>query len=243
MKLHKYMNNTIIEFDYKLEALKNLAKELEGKTDIEDVKEAIKTLVKVRRSIQTKGKKYRDEANAFNKLVLEREKEFISVIEPLEKSYKDIIQQEEEKQKLEARKSLLPFRREQLKAFTEIDQEATDEFLLQFDENAWVDFISKMSEINQSKIDQKAREAQIKKEAEENAEKRMIEEQERKKEEEKKEAERKIIEEKEAQEKIEKNKKYKQFLDDNNFNASTDIIKRDENHFIIYRKVSEITIN
>lgn len=216
---------TVIEFDYNIETLEKFKAEYStlDRKDIDKVQGAVKELVKMRGAIQKKGKTYRDDANAFNKMVLSKEKEYVGIIEPLELELKDVLAKEEERKVIEARKDLLPMKKQQLSVLR-ITQ-PTDEEILAMNEEEWVAFYNlKFSEhtgvIEREKIaeeEQKLRaerEAQIKKEAEERAEKQreeLIKKAEEDKikavEEAKKEAEQKALKEKQAREDEERERK------------------------------------
>jgi hypothetical protein len=201
------INNIVIEFDYNLETLQKIKAEFLAidRTDINIVTGAIKQLVKARRAIQEKGKTYRDDANAFNKMVLAKEKEYVGIIEPLEIELKEVLEKEEAKKIMEARKALLPQKKDQLSVLN-INQPSDDE-ILALDDSGWVVFYdSKFAEhkANLAKIEtEKAREVENQKKIKE-AEERA-----------KKEAEGKA--EREKQEAILKAEKEKQdIIDENN---------------------------
>lgn len=172
--------NFVIEFDYNLEALNAIKSEVLAidKGNISEVENAVKQLVKVRRAIQTKGKSYRDEANAFNKTVLDKEKEYVGIIEPVEIEYKELLEKEEQRKVIEARKGLLPSKKKQLAVLKVL--QPTDEEILALNEEEWVAFLNtKLAEHEQTLLDEarieqeqkvrKEREEQIKKDAEERA--------------------------------------------------------------------------
>jgi len=266
-------NNFVIEFDYNLEALNELKSTYLqiNKEDIEEVTEATKELVKIRRNIEAKGKTYRDEANAFNKKVLTKQKEYIGIIEPLETEFKDILKKEEERQALEARKEMLPNRKNQL-SLLKITQ-PTDEEILAIEDKDWLEFYNQkfaehedaVKKEEEAKIEaerQKEREEQIKKEAEERAKKdaeealkraeaekeaeiAKIKQGQEDKERKEKEAEeaRKQAEEAERK-KTEANKKYQVWLKENGYTAEN----KDDFHIenktdvvILYKKVGIFT--
>lgn len=172
----------VIEFDYNIETLEKFKAEVSliDRKDIDKVQVAVKELVKMRGSIEKKGKTYRDDANAFNKMVLGKEKEYVGIIEPLELELKEVLVREEKRKIIEARKELLSMKKQQL-SLLKITQ-PTDEELLSMNEEEWIAFYNqKFSEHNEflvqeekRKEEEKARlereaerEEQIKKEAEE----------------------------------------------------------------------------
>lgn len=174
------MTNFVIEFDYNIKQLNTIKNELLAIdiTDIPQVENAVKKLVKIRRQIQEKGKTYRDEANAFNKNVLSKEKEYVSIIEPIENEYKEILVKEEERKVLEKRKTLLPMKMQQLSLLKTL--QPTEEEVLNMSEEQWIVFYNQKvseherqiafeAEQEKQEAERKAREEQIKKEAEEKA--------------------------------------------------------------------------
>lgn len=174
------MTNFVIEFDYNIEQLNTIKNEILAidTTDIPQVENAVKKLVKIRRKIQEKGKTYRDEANAFNKNVLSKEKEYVSIIEPIENEYKEILAKEEERKVLEKRKTLLPMKMQQLSLLKTL--QPTEEEVLNMSEEQWIVFYNQKvseherqiafeAEQEKQEAERKTREEQIKKEAEEKA--------------------------------------------------------------------------
>ncbi len=195
------ISNIIVEFDYNKEALEKVKEEFSNidKTNIEEVSNAVKTLVKMRGLIQKKGKTYRDDANAFNKSVIAKENEYVGIIEPLELEFKEIIEADKQAKIIEARKALLQNKKDQLSLLTAISK-ISDEDILAMDDEQWVNFFSGKFEENKSHL-----------EKEKGAEARRIEDEKIRKEneslrEEKRIAEMKALEAKEALDKIEKEK-------------------------------------
>jgi hypothetical protein len=262
---------TVIEFDYNIEALEKFKAEtnLIDRKDIDKVQTAVKDLVKMRGAIQKKGKTYRDDANAFNKMVLTKEKEYVGIIEPLEIELKEVLQKEEERKVIEVRKELLPMKKQQLSMLKVTMPD--DEFLLNLNEEEWVACYSNMValhndalKVEKEKEEQERirieREAQIKKEVEERAEKdkiRAIEEERQKsidreiklkQEQEEKERKQKEFEENAIQQEIKKtlkleaDKKYQDFLRENNYNQETDIIINGD-EIKLYRIVNKFKQN
>jgi len=254
--------DTVIVFDYTKEAIEKIVVEAKkvDVTNIEEVKESHKILVKVRTTITKQGLAFRADANAYNKSVSAKEKEYLAISVEMEEDHKKILDEDKENRVIEARKELLPGKRSQLELL-EHATEISDEEILKMDDEEWVRFYQLQMEINQKEVqrkkdeveaekNRKEREKEIKKEerakAEAKFEKQKKEEQEKLEIEKKKkeeEFERIKKEEDEERKKTEKNVKYKKFLKDNNFDEATDIIKREENTFTIYRKVESITLN
>jgi len=258
------ITNQVISFDYnkeQLEALKNQFSIVDRESK-EEVDNAVKVLVKARGIIQKQGKTYRDDANAYNKAVLAKEKEYVEIIEPLEIELKEVLAEMKNKEIIEARKELLPMKQKQLELLTTIEK-PSDDFILSLDDTAWVEYYAsqmkldesnKEAEIQKAKYaeEQQAREAQIAKEAEEKAKRDFEEAQARKEAQEKAEAENKArieAEEKakaEAKEQEEKAKlladeKYQAWLSENNYNEATDRTVEKDGTVRLYRLVAEFT--
>ena len=174
-------NKFIVEFDYNKEQLLKIKEEtsLIDKSNVLEIEEAVKKLVKVRRAIQTKGKDYRDEANAFNKMVISKEKEYVEIIEPVELELKDLLEAEKQRQVIEARKELLPMKLQQLSVLKV--KMPTENEILSLDDTQWIEFYNqKFAEHNniiaeeERKVKEEAerieREAKIKADAEAKAE-------------------------------------------------------------------------
>ena len=242
---------TTINFEYNLDLLQGIADQALkiDKSDIQSVKEKSKELVKIRGIIQKKGKEYRDESNAFNKRVLEKEKEFVGVIEPVEIELKSIIAKYEENLVIEARKELLPIKKQQLELLDTLPT-IEDNFILSLDESQWTSFYAqKMTEhkLNQDRetqriadeVNRAEREAQIAKEAQEKAKRDFEELQARKEKEEFDRKEREAREAEKAKAQLESDAKYQQFLLENNFNDVTDRIVEKDGVVRIYRLVAE----
>jgi len=174
------IKNFVIEFDYNLETLnkvKDTALAID-KTNIEEVENTVKQLVKIRRAIEIKGKTYRDEANAFNKMVLSKENEYVKIIEPIEAEFKEILEADKQRQVIEARKELLPMKKQQLSVLKVLSP--NDDVIIGMNDEEWIAFYNeKFTEHtrqveNEAKAEQQEkerieREANIKQEAEERA--------------------------------------------------------------------------
>lgn len=247
------LNKILVEFDFNKEQLELIKQEALAveKTNIPQVEETIKKLVKVRRAIQAKGKEYRDDANAFNKSVLSKEKEYVEIIEPVELDFKKIVEDDKQNKIIAARRELLPNRKKHLSLLKVAMP--TDEEILQLDDAGWVVFYdSKVNEHEKAvehekrkEQDEKDREEREKKIAQEAADKAMREAEEKARKD-KEEAERlereRIAKEEEEKAKLEAGKKYKAFLAENSFDEKTDILKRDGDSIKIYRFVAQFNI-
>ena len=98
---------------------------------------ARKDLKANRIEIKKTWKIMRDEANAFNKQVLDYEKDLVSIIEPLEKTLLDKQNEIDALREIEKRKKLLPERRTLL---SHIKYEMSDEAILQYDSEDFQSF-------------------------------------------------------------------------------------------------------
>ena len=138
----------VVEFDYnkaQLEEIKETVSSVDRNSK-DDVEESIKILVKARGIIQKQGKGYRDYHIAFNKTVLTREKEFVSILEPLEIELKNVLAEMKNAEVMEARKELLQMKKDQLSLLDKVS-ETSDEFILSLDDVAWVEYFNtKMAE-------------------------------------------------------------------------------------------------
>ncbi len=260
------MENTIVKFDYTKEGLEAMKQEfsLVNIDDKEQLNGAVKILVKARGIIQKQGKTFRDEANAYNKSVLEKEKEYVNIIEPLEIKYKERIIEIEKEEVRQERLKVLP-QRQSLLGMLKTIQQPSDETILSFDDTTFMTFLSEKQSEDKQNIDREEarlkREQEIadnaKVEAERNAQEQIkkaqqeadakIAEAELKIEREKQ-AEIKRQEEEEkakvkAQEELEKNQKYTNFLKENGVteeNKSDFIIKENDKEFAIYKKIATL---
>ena len=246
-------------------------KSIDDKAGYIAVDTARKELKKVRVEITKTGKAMREEAVAFQKAVIAKEKELVELVEPTEKALEakqDAIDLEKEKQK---RIGLLPERKAKLETigyeWGNIDLLALDD--TQFDtlfnqKNA--EYLAEKERLmreEQEKLEAEKRKIQEEKEAKEREARRQeeldlarkqaaeqaIKDAERKAKEEAeqkiREEEQKIAAEKAEQEKLEKQKKYQDFLKANGYTEETKgefYIERSGNNIMLYKKVGEITI-
>lgn len=260
----------VVKFDYNTKILNDIVDEAKSidVTNIEEVAETVKKLVKIRREIQSQGKGFREEAIAYNNSVLTEEKEYVKIIETVELEYKELLKKDEERKIIEVRKELLPMKRKQLESLNHRPAR-TDEFLLEMDDTAWVNFYNQEFELNefeekeianakQRKLDQEKREEEIKREAADKAAK-DAEQAAIRAEEDKQRAVQKIKEEIAAKElkdladakakekakelekeKLEADKKYQQWLDENNYVAGNGMkLQETEDYVLLYQFVSK----
>ena len=259
----------IKDFDFTAEMLQRIADQYSWLTiqwlgDIQGynkVKTARIELRNKRNQIAKAGKEMRDEANAFTKNVIAREKELIGIIEPIEETlkqeegkYNDLI----EKQK---RIQLLPERKARIAELECI--EVTDEDILSMDDMQFEQWIlqersrivaekeAKLAAEQQALDAQKAeasrkeqelaQAAEIEKAKQEAAAKATAETEARLK----REAEEAKAKEEQEKQTIEKKKKYKAFLDKNGRteeNKQDYVVKKEWNCIILYKKVDTFII-
>jgi len=184
---------------------------IEDRAGFMAVDEYRKELKKARVEIQKTGKMLRAEALAFQKEVILKEKEMISLIEPTEKELEAKQQVIKDEMAKIARKAQLPQRQ---KALQEINANVDDDFILLMDDTRYLEFYNnkraEFLEEKERKLEEEKEKERKKLEAEREAErqkleaqKRELEEKERKLEEEK----RIIAERKEAKAEAEKEKR------------------------------------
>jgi len=127
-------NLNIEQFNPKVAELQTLAGKAQAVniTDLVAVKEVRLELKNARVEITKTGKAMRDDANAFSKAVIAKEKELIALIEPEEEKLKEAEAAEKQRVEQEERKVLLPERKERLDSIGD-DREALDANLLEMD--------------------------------------------------------------------------------------------------------------
>jgi len=255
--MEKENNKFVVKFDYNIEQLQLVAKEVEelDLSNLDLVKETHKKIVKIRTTIKKQEKEMVDEANEFRNAVFDKRNEYLEITEPLESKLKAVLDAEEKKKIIEARKILLPMRKQQLSMLEILLP--SDEELLEMDEEQWVEFYTARVEDNKRILAIKAREDQIREEMKVKAEKekeellkkaeadkiKAVEDEkarvalaEKRKKEEQEKAE---LEAERAKEKLESNRKYQAFLSVNNYDEKTDIIINNNGAVKLYRFVAE----
>lgn len=184
---------TVAELNKLVDKTKDLvATDLKDKAQLELVRSSRIELKKKRVQIEKYGKSLRDEANKFNKAVLEKEKELIGIIEPEEDRLEKI---EEEAEKLairEERMTKLPSRKARLESIGD-GVDVADDDLLQMDSNDFEAYFNartldklnadkaaaeakQKEEDEKRRLDNEAKQAELKKEQDKiDAQKREIE--------------------------------------------------------------------
>lgn len=105
------------------------AKDLKDKNQLEVVKRCRIDLGKARIEIEKTGKSLRDEANAFNKAVLTKQKELIGIVQPEENRLKAIENEAKDLEIREQRLEQLPERKERLDAIGDPCREPDENIL------------------------------------------------------------------------------------------------------------------
>lgn len=140
------MNLAIDQFSplvAQLTELAESAKQLPPITSIDDTalieqkKEKLKELVKGRTTVQKIGKEMRDEANAFSKAVIAKEKEVLAITQPIEEEFKAEFAEVERLKEMEQRKQFLPARKAEM---AELGVEITDDELLAMESIQYTEF-------------------------------------------------------------------------------------------------------
>lgn len=203
-------NAELAKFDPTVDKLQAIAKEAQAVTITDFSNKDQIALVRTKRlelrdlrvSITKTGKSLRDEANAFAKAVIAKEKDLVAIITPEEDRLSSLETEAERLAEVERRKGYLPERKAKLEA---IGVELKDEELLAFDDIEFVTFFnakeSERLEAERIALEEAKKAEEARKEAE------AIAEAKRKEEEAKAEADRKAKEEAEVRAKAEAEQK------------------------------------
>lgn len=159
----------IIEFDPTVSQLHSMiaitsaitAQDLSDDKQIALVKESRMHLRDARITIEKRGKELRADALKYQKDVITKEKELLSIIGPEEDRLKELEDQAAQIKVREARKALLPMRREQLNGLIEYRPE--DDFLLDMDNDEFITYLNtkKAEKLDRDMAEVCAREAAI----------------------------------------------------------------------------------
>lgn len=221
-----------------LQSLAEKAKLITTESSHEEIHQMRMTLVKTRTSITKTGKALRDDANAFNKAVLAKEKELLAIVEPEEMRLEALEETAKQAAEREKRKELLPHRKERLAAIGDgID--VADEVLLDMDGPEFEEYVNqRQADKNESeRATLAAREAKLRVEEEkqrreqetrEREERARQEERERIEREQKEAAERERREQEEREtkerqekERLERETRYQEFLAKHGYSEAT----------------------
>lgn len=169
------------KFDPKVAELQKVAEEAKSivVTDIRDskqvslVKEKRIELMRIRTNIEKTGLLLRNDANAFNKAVMVKQKELIAVVEPEEIRLTEIEKEAKEVVEIDKRKELLPERKEKLASIGDGVKVSDEEILEKDDLQFGIYFNNRVEEWNteqQRKIEEeREKEAEAKALADEEA--------------------------------------------------------------------------
>jgi len=258
------MQLSIENFNPKKEELISLAESykwltidgIEDKNWYETVKRARINLKEKRVQITKIWKQMREEAILFQKTVIEKEKEFVAIIEPIEEYLKWQEKLYDEWIEKEKRKKILPIRKEQLNELWIWAETYTEDMILSMDDTQFSQLLFEIREKIQLKKQQELEEAQkkldeeknriehekeierVRKETEANTEARIKKEQEEKNMKEKKAKEEKEKREQEQKERLERDERYNNWLKDNWYSDDEFIITTEDNKKIMWKKVS-----
>ncbi len=208
-------------------------------------KEAKKELAESRIAITKAGKKYREEALAYQREVIRQEKELLEIITPVEDTIKAEIEAVDAAKAREERRVLLPARKAML---AEIQHHMTDEEILDLDEKAFAEIYTsrKLAYADAQETEKRAKEEaerrakEIEQAKAEAAAKAVADEKERMEQVAAADAKRQA----EEQAKAEKNKRYQAWLKKHGVTAedADTKVERVGNTFILWKKVDEIVI-
>lgn len=164
----------IIKFDPTVEQLNKMiavtstitAEDLSDDTQIAIVKENRIKLRDARITIEKKGRDLRADALKYQKDVIAKEKELLSIIGPEEDRLKSLETEAEKIKVRAARQALLPMRREQLMPVLPVEEYNTfvsDEMLLSMDSNEFITYLNtkKAEKLDRDMAEVKARETAI----------------------------------------------------------------------------------
>lgn len=218
LNLEKF-NPTVAELNSLVEKWKEITKvaladDETSKAHLKVVKTARIELRDARVKIEKAGKALRDDANAFNKAVIAKERELIAIVEPEEKRLKEI---EEEAERIAQRKInelQLPERKERMEVLGfSSPSNIADEYIIAMNSQDFeVYYNGLVAEKNRLEIEQATKE-QEQKDALLREREEKVKEAERKIEEEKRAQEREEKAHKEEREKIEQEKKEQESLE------------------------------
>lgn len=242
MEIKKF-NPTEAELIKAVEAVKDL--KIKGVDDVSGyavVNDARKKLGKYRIAITKFGKAEREEALAYQRMVLKKEKELLAIVVPKEDEFKQMLNEIDIAKEKEERKVMLPSRKKMLE---EINEKMTDDDILNMDDKEFSQFYTdKKTELVEKEAEEKERAKELKRARLDAAKKAREAERARV---EKAKIAKEEIEESKAKE-LARNTIYNKWLKDNNFNEEDFVVEGesfpdlDGTVFTLYKKVSSITI-
>ena len=170
-------NPTVAELQTLVNNSKQIVEvDIKDKNQLETVKKNRIALRDARVAITKKGKELREEANAFNKAVISKEKELIAIIEPEEERLKVFEEQAKKLQLRAERLAVLPERIKEIEAINDGLPMLDEEYILAMDATEFKEYCNKrISEKNEKRekelqdredeIKRKEREKEIEEEA------------------------------------------------------------------------------
>lgn len=255
------MNNELDIFKPGVAELQKLADQykdlaingVEDKEGYEKVKAARKELGEMRILITKTGKSAREEARRYANSVIEKEKEYLGIITPIEDSLKSKIESIDEEKKMQERRILLPSR---IKMLEEVEIKLLDAEVLRMDEKEFALYLDEQKTLYAEKKEAERVAAEAdKKRAEEieiaksrAVEEAIVAERERIEKENLRIAQEALAKSeaiKAEQAQAEKNIKYRNFLKENGYTNETKSefhVERIGNNVVLYKKIGEITI-
>lgn len=145
-----------------------LSLDLTDKKQLENFKGHKKDLQQARIDITRTAKSMREEALAFQKEVIKQEKEYLSIITPIEDELDKKMDTFKQAAIREERLKELPARREMLAEISTSASDITDDELLDMDQDAFMAYMNakKAEEFERMQAEQRAREAEERRQAE-----------------------------------------------------------------------------
>lgn len=225
------------------------ATDLKDKAQLKLVKENRTQLADARISITKIGKALREDAIAFQKAVITKEKELVAIVEPEELRLKAIEEEAKKQEEMERRMETLPRRIEVLQA---VGIESSETEILSMDDNQFIEWknakVAEQQEAERIKLEAE-RQAIEREKAQIQLEKDMAEATEKAREDERKRIETETLasearakQEKEAEaKKLASQEKYQTFLAQNGYTEATKAqfyIARNGNEIALYKLVA-----
>lgn len=221
----------IEKFNPTVKELKKLVADTEGVdlTNLDAVKEAKKPLQKARIEITKMGKSMRDEATAFNRAVLVKERELLAIIEDRENQFKEIEDAEKKRIAIEERKEQLPMRRSELNAIGML--KVDDVVLLSMNDKEFAEYKMEFAKTVKEKKETEKRIEEEKAEAVRQERVRVEQEAAKEKEREAAEESKRMADE-----------KHTKFLEDNKYDPKTDRLIVTDGDMVLYRQIASYSL-
>ena len=231
-----------VKFDYAKSQIEKMVKEVKKTdlTDLDAVKESHKILVKIRTTLNTQGLDFRRQINEIPKAIKAKEDELLEIAAGTEAELKQILDDDKQAKLIEARKELLPMKRDQLDLLEHI-REFSDDEILAMDDKQWVAFYQDMMSTNAAEVSRLQAEADRKKEIEDAKEAGKAEAKEEAKEEVQEEIKQEAQQSQAAvAEKVEENPKFAKLKEKHGFNPKTDVFKEKDGYIYMMRILAKV---